>query len=41
VLVRIEPRAGHGQGKPTSKQAEEAADAHAFLRWQVGLAAPR
>jgi prolyl oligopeptidase len=41
VLVRIEPRAGHGQGKPTSKQAEEAADAHAFLRWQVGLTAPR
>jgi prolyl oligopeptidase len=41
ILVRVEPRAGHGQGKPTSKQAAEAADAHAFLRWQVGLAAPR
>jgi prolyl oligopeptidase len=37
VLVRVESRAGHGQGKPTSKQAEEAADVHAFLRWQVGL----
>jgi prolyl oligopeptidase len=37
VLVRVEERAGHGQGKPTSKQAEESADAHAFLRWQVGL----
>ena len=37
VLVRIEERAGHGQGKPTSKQADEAADVHAFLRWQLGL----
>ncbi len=36
VLVRIEQRAGHGQGKPTSKQADEAADVHAFLRWQLG-----
>jgi prolyl oligopeptidase len=39
VLVRVEPRAGHGQGKPASKQAEEAADVHAFLRWQLGLGA--
>jgi prolyl oligopeptidase len=38
VLVRVEPRAGHGQGKPTSKQADEAADVHAFLRWQLGMA---
>jgi prolyl oligopeptidase len=37
VLVRVEERAGHGQGKPTSKQADEAADVHAFLRWQLGL----
>jgi prolyl oligopeptidase len=37
VLVRIEARAGHGQGKPTSKQADEAADVHAFLRWQLGM----
>ncbi len=37
VLVRIESRAGHGQGKPASKQAEEAADVHTFLRWQIGL----
>lgn len=37
VLVRIESRAGHGQGKPTSKQADEAADVHTFLRWQIGL----
>jgi prolyl oligopeptidase len=38
VLVRVEARAGHGQGKPTSKQAEEAADVHAFVRWQLGMA---
>lgn len=37
VLVRIEARAGHGQGKPASKQAEEAADVQAFLRSQIGL----
>ncbi len=37
VLVRVESRAGHGQGKPASKQADEAADVHAFLRWQIGL----
>jgi prolyl oligopeptidase len=35
LLVRVEARAGHGQGKPTSKQAEEAADVMAFLRWQL------
>ena len=28
--VRVEPRAGHGQGKPASKQADEAADVHAL-----------
>jgi prolyl oligopeptidase len=37
VLVRVEARAGHGQGKPASKQADEAADVHTFLRWQIGL----
>jgi prolyl oligopeptidase len=37
VLVRVEARAGHGQGKPTSKQSDEAADVHAFVRWQLGI----
>jgi prolyl oligopeptidase len=37
VLVRVESRAGHGQGKPASKQADEAADVHTFLRWQIEL----
>jgi prolyl oligopeptidase len=30
-LIRIETRAGHGAGKPTSKLIEEAADRWAFL----------
>ena len=33
VMIRIEQKAGHGAGKPTSKQIEEAADEWAFL-WQ-------
>jgi len=37
VLLRIETRAGHGQGKPASKQADELADTWAFLAWQLGL----
>jgi prolyl oligopeptidase len=35
ILVRIEARAGHGQGKPAGRQAEEAADVLTFLRWQL------
>jgi prolyl oligopeptidase len=31
VLIRIETRAGHGSGMPTSKRIEEAADKWAFL----------
>ncbi len=31
ILIRIETRAGHGAGKPTSKRIEEAADMLAFL----------
>ena len=31
VLIRIETKAGHGAGKPTSKQIEEAADKFALL----------
>ena len=31
VLIRIEKRAGHGAGKPTSKIIEEQADKWAFL----------
>jgi prolyl oligopeptidase len=31
VLIRIETKAGHGAGKPTSKIIEEIADQWAFL----------
>ena len=31
ILARIETRAGHGAGKPTSKMIEELADEYAFL----------
>ena len=31
VLIRIETKAGHGAGKPTSKIIEESADRYAFL----------
>ncbi|MBW1808311.1 MAG: S9 family peptidase [Deltaproteobacteria bacterium] len=31
VLIRIETKAGHGRGKPTSKRIEEAADIYTFL----------
>ncbi|CAN5828213.1 prolyl oligopeptidase family serine peptidase [soil metagenome] len=31
VLVRVESRAGHGQGKPVTKQADELADVLTFL----------
>ncbi|MGD0899086.1 MAG: prolyl oligopeptidase family serine peptidase, partial [Thermoguttaceae bacterium] len=37
VLVRIATRAGHGGGKPTSKQLEEIADQWAFLVKNLGM----
>lgn len=37
ILLRIEPKAGHGAGKPISKQVEEWADIMTFLFWQLGL----
>jgi prolyl oligopeptidase len=40
VLIRIETRAGHGAGKPTSKIIEEAADKLAFLVKELGVASP-
>jgi len=42
ILIRIETKAGHGAGKPTSKQIEEAADSWAFLLKSLNmkLAAP-
>ena len=37
VLIRIETKAGHGAGKPTSKQIEERADMWAFLVRHLGM----
>jgi prolyl oligopeptidase len=37
VLIRIETRAGHGAGKPTSKLIEEIADQWAFLVHTLGM----
>lgn len=37
VLIRIDTKAGHGAGKPTSKQIAEAADRWAFLVRELGM----
>ncbi len=37
ILIRIETRAGHGAGKPTSKQIDESADQMAFLVRELGM----
>jgi prolyl oligopeptidase len=37
ILLRIETKAGHGAGKPLSKQVEEATDMWSFLFWQLGV----
>ncbi|MBC7522782.1 MAG: S9 family peptidase, partial [Sandarakinorhabdus sp.] len=36
-LIRIETRAGHGSGKPTSKQIDEIADLWSFIGFWTGL----
>jgi prolyl oligopeptidase len=36
ILLRIESKAGHGAGKPVTKQIEEFTDVYSFLWWQVG-----
>jgi prolyl oligopeptidase len=37
ILLRIEPKAGHGAGKPVTKQIEEGVDIYSFLFWQLGM----
>ena len=37
VLIRIETKAGHGAGKPTTKQIEEATDKWAFLAHELDV----
>lgn len=40
VLIRIETNAGHGAGKPTSKQIEEIADTFSFGWYNMGIGFP-
>jgi prolyl oligopeptidase len=37
ILLRIEGKAGHGAGKPVTKQIEEFTDVYEFLFWQLGV----
>ena len=37
ILIRIDSKAGHGAGKPTSKLIEEAADVWAFTFYNLGI----
>lgn len=37
ILLRIETKAGHGAGKPVTKQIEEDVDIYSFLFWQLGV----
>lgn len=38
MLIRIDKNAGHGAGKPTSKQIADATDFWAFVFWNLGVA---
>eukprot|EP01104_Vermistella_antarctica_P001803 TRINITY_DN1192_c0_g1_i1.p1 TRINITY_DN1192_c0_g1~~TRINITY_DN1192_c0_g1_i1.p1 ORF type:complete len:792 (+),score=247.82 TRINITY_DN1192_c0_g1_i1:32-2377(+) len=37
LIIRIDTKAGHGAGKPTSKRIEESADMYAFIAYVLGL----
>jgi len=37
ILLRIDTKAGHGQGKPITKVIEDATDIWSFLFWQLGV----
>ncbi len=37
VLLWVESKAGHGQGKPFSKRIQERTDIYSFLFWQLGM----
>ncbi len=37
VLIRVDSKAGHGGGKPLSKQMEENADIYGFIMYQMGM----
>ncbi|MEO7048097.1 MAG: prolyl oligopeptidase family serine peptidase, partial [Ferruginibacter sp.] len=37
ILIRIDSKAGHGAGKPTTKQIDEAADIWSFVMYNLGM----
>ena len=37
ILIRIDVKAGHGAGKPTTKQIDEEADIWAFVMYNLGM----
>lgn len=37
LVIRIETKAGHGAGRPTSKMIEESSDVYAFMAWSLGV----
>ena len=37
ILIRIETKAGHGAGKPTTKILDEQADIWTFVFWKLGM----
>jgi prolyl oligopeptidase len=40
ILIRIDTKAGHGAGKPTTKQIEEVADRWGFLSRALNMNLP-
>jgi prolyl oligopeptidase len=41
TLIRIDTKAGHGGGKPISKDLEEQADIYSFILYNMGLTYPK
>ncbi|MFN3445593.1 MAG: prolyl oligopeptidase family serine peptidase, partial [Bacteroidia bacterium] len=37
VLIRVDKKAGHGAGKPTTKLIEDATDMYSFIFWNLGV----
>lgn len=37
ILIRIDKKAGHGAGKPTTKLIEDATDMYSFIFWNLGV----
>jgi prolyl oligopeptidase len=37
ILIRIDQKAGHGAGKPTTKQIDEWADIWSFVFYNLGM----